>query len=94
VDTLRPYSNHFRPDIPMSRKDVITTLRGTLSSLVQWSAGWGSGLIVPQGLDHRYLSAAVRSSGHSIVIRNLVDEMWTAEANFAFNAGNRVCCAN
>lgn len=87
VETLRPYSNQLRPDIPMSRKDVITTLRGTLSSLAQWSAGWGSGFVVPQGIDLRYLKAAVRSSGTSVVIRNLVDEMWTAEANYAFHAG-------
>jgi hypothetical protein len=78
----------------MSRKDVITTLRGTLSSLAQWSAGWGSGFVVPQGVDLRYLRAAVRSSGRSIVIRNLVDEMWNTEATFAFNAGKRVCCVS
>jgi hypothetical protein len=87
VDTLRPYSNQFRPEIAMSRKDVITTLRGTLSSLAQWSAGWGSGFVVPQGIDLRHLRNAVRLSGSSVVIRNLLDEMWTAEANYAFHAG-------
>jgi hypothetical protein len=87
VETLRPYSNQFRPDISMNRKDIITTLRGTLSSLAQWSAGWGSGYVVPQGVDLRYLSAAVRSSGSSVVIRHVVDEMWAAEQTSAFHAG-------
>jgi hypothetical protein len=94
VETLRPYSNQFRPDIPMSRKDVITTLRGTLSSLAQWSAGWGSGFVVPQGVDLRYLRTAVRSSGRSVVIRNVVDEMWSTEPTFSFHAGKLVCCRN
>ena len=87
VETLRPYSNQFRPEIAMSRKDTIATLRGTLSSLAQWSMGWGSGFVVPQGVDLRYLGAAVRSSGESVVVRHLVDEMWAAEGTCSFHAG-------
>ena len=71
----------------MNRKDIITSLRGTLSSLAQWSAGWGSGYVVPQGVDLRYIGAAVRSSGSSVAIRHLVDEMWAAEQTSAFHAG-------
>ncbi len=87
VEILQPYSNQFRPDIAMNRKDIITSLRGTLSSLAQWSAGWGSGYVVPQGVDLRYIGAAVRSSGSSVAIRHLVDEMWAAEQTSAFHAG-------
>ena len=87
IETLQTYSNQFRPEITMNRKDIITTLRGTLSGLAQWSAGWGSGYVVPQGVDLRYLGAAVRSSGPSVVIRHLVDEMWAAEQTSAFHAG-------
>lgn len=87
VETLRPYSSQFRPDIAMNRKDTFTALRGTLLSLAQWSAGWGSGYVVPQGVDLRCIGAAVRSSGASVVIRHIVDEMWAAEQTSAFHAG-------
>src|SRR5436305_10012420 len=42
VETLRPYSNHFRPDIMFGRKNILGTLRGTVGSLGQWSALWRS----------------------------------------------------
>jgi hypothetical protein len=81
VEMLRTYSNQFRPDIAMSRKNTIAALRDTLSSLAQWSVGWGS------GVDLRYLGAAVRSSGENVVIRHLVDEMWAVEETCGFHAG-------
>jgi hypothetical protein len=90
VETLRPYTNQFRPKIAMTRKDIVTALRGTLSSLAQWSVGWGSGYVVPQGVDLRCLSAAVRACGDSVVVRHLVDEMWMAEGNCGQNAGIQI----
>jgi len=88
VDTLRPYSTQLRPDITLSRKDLVATLRGTISSLAQWSAGWGSGLLVPPGVEMRYLAGTVRACGESITIRHIVDEMWAAERTFAYHAGS------
>ena len=87
VETLRPYSTQLRPEITLSRKDLVATLRGTVSSLAQWSAGWGSGLLVPQGVEVRYLAGTVRACGESITIRHIVDEMWAAERTFAHHAG-------
>jgi hypothetical protein len=84
VETLRPYSNQFRPDIAMNRKGLFVALHATLSSLAQWS--WGSGFVYP-GVDLRYLGTAVRSCDENTVIRHLIDEMWTAEATCANHAG-------
>ena len=86
VEMLRPYSSQLRHDISMSRKDLIETSRSILSGLAQWSVAWESGFPVPP-LDLRCLSAAVRSCGSTIVIRNLVDEMWVAETTCAQHAG-------
>ena len=72
----------------LSRKDLVATLRGTLSSLAQWSAGWGSGLLIPPGVEGRLLGATVRACGESITIRHIVDEMWAAEQTFDHHAGS------
>jgi hypothetical protein len=62
-------------------------VRSTLETLGGWSAGWTSGYVVPQGIDLRCLGVGVRGEGKSIVIRTILDEMWTAEATCAYHAG-------
>lgn len=87
METLRPYTNQFRPELSLNRKEAYGALRGTLSTLAQWSAGWSSGFVVPEGLDLRCLDAAVGSCGASVVIRHLVDEMWAAQQTSGHHAG-------
>lgn len=62
-----------------------------VTGLAQWSAGWGSGYLVPTAVDFRVLGAAVRSCAESVVIRHIVDEMWSAEQNCSFHAGIYPC---
>ena len=69
------------------RKEALDMIRSTLSALANWSVGWTSGYVVPQGIDLRCLSVGVKSSGMSMVIGTIVDEMWTAEETCAFHAG-------
>jgi len=88
VEVLRPYSNHFRPSPPKSRKDLILAMRTSQTRLAQWSAGWSEGFAVPAGVDLRYIGAAVRSCGASVVIRHIVNEMWSAEGAYPFHAGS------
>lgn len=87
IETLRPYSTQLRPAIPANRKDVINTLRENFSNILAWSAGWMTGLAVPQGVDLRYLAAAVRTCGTSVTIRNVVDEMRSLEETSSYHAG-------
>src|SRR5271156_4478793 len=54
-----------------SVKNIVNTLRETYSNLTGWSTGWMTGLAVPQGVDLRYLAAAVRTCGPSLTIRNV-----------------------
>ena len=65
----------------------MATVRGTVSSLAGWSAGWVGGLFVPPGVELRYLAGMVKACGESITIRHIVDEMWAAERTFAHHAG-------
>jgi len=58
-----------------------------VTSLAGWSAGWRGGLLVPPGVEMRYLGGMVRACGESITIRHIVDEMWAAERTFAHHAG-------
>ena len=83
VEILQPYSTF--SEINVSRKELFETMRTALASLAQWSMGWGSGFGVPT-VDLRYLAAAVRSIGPSVVIRNIVDEMWITEENYGQHA--------
>ena len=87
VETLRPYAATLRPETSACRKELIRSLRGLVTGLAQWSAGWGSGYPVPTAVDGRVLGAAVRSCGQSVVVRHIVDEMWAAEQNCSFHAG-------
>jgi hypothetical protein len=84
VEILQPYATY--PEISANRKELFETLRAALTSLAQWSAAWGSGLMVPT-VDLRYLAASVRSIGPSVAIRNIVDEMWIAEEDYGQHAG-------
>jgi hypothetical protein len=92
VETLRPYSSQLRPEISSNRKDAIPALRGTISSLAEWSGGWGSGFVVPPHVDSRWLGSAVKSCGKSVVIRHLMDEMWAVEGNYGDHAGIAMGC--
>jgi len=87
IEALRPYSNQLRPAISANRKDIVNTLRETYSNLTGWSTGWMTGLAVPQGVDLRYLAAAVRTCGPSLTIRNVVDEMRGLEEASSYHAG-------
>jgi hypothetical protein len=87
VEILRPYSNQFRIEISVSRKELVAAVRTTLSSLAQWSAGWASGFGVPQGVDLRYLPVAVQSCGESVIIRTIVEDMWVGEGNYGSHGG-------
>jgi hypothetical protein len=86
VETLRPFGGA-RPPCVAGRKAALEMVRSTLETLGGWSAGWTSGYVVPQGIDLRCLGVGVRGSGKSIVIRTILDEMWTAEATCAYHAG-------
>ena len=87
VETLRPFGVGARPACAPDRKGALEMVRSSLSTLAAWSVGWTSGYVVPQGIDLRCLGAGVRGSGGSIVIRTILDEMWTAEATCAYHAG-------
>jgi hypothetical protein len=87
VETLRPYAATLRPETSSWRKELVRSVRGLVTGLAQWSAGWGSGYSVPTAVDGRVLGAAVRSCGQSVVVRHVSDEMWAAEQNCSFHAG-------
>ena len=80
-----------RPETSTCRKELVRSVRGMVTGLAQWSAGWGSGYLVPTAVDFRVLGAAVRSCAESVVIRHIVDEMWSAEQNCSFHAGIYPC---
>ena len=87
TETLRPFALGLRPAVLGGRKEVFDMVRSTLLALANWSVGWTSGYVVPQGIDLRCLSVGVKSSGASLVIRTIVDEMWAAEETCAFHSG-------
>lgn len=89
VETLRPFGGA-RPPCVVGRKAALEMIRNTLETLAGWSAGWTSGYVVPQGIDLRCLGVGVRGSGKSIVIRTILDQMWTTEATCSFHAGTQI----
>ena len=87
LESLRPYSNYFRPSPPKTRKALLLAMRTTQTRLAQWSLAWNEGFAVPTGVDLRVVGAAVKHCGASVVIRNIVAEALNADVAYAFHTG-------
>jgi hypothetical protein len=87
IESLRQYSTLFRPSPPKNRKAILLSMRTSQTRLAQWSAAWSDGFAIPAGVDLRCLSAGIKSCGATVMIRHIVNEMWSIEGAYGFHAG-------